>query len=194
MGDYSTVPFKSKLTLDSWSSRESRIENRVENQGIMRLSQRPETFKNVLNFPVELKPLFLERFSGSRTQFQSKRLVMLWTEVCYSWSLSSQVADKPRIVWRYKINILLLVDEYPLFVCIWSRHLKLYLRKWSLIQISLNKHLLYNLNWSFFEHTVACANITMPCCATAVCLYKMSVMGESFVFCSARLYPRLDSR
>ena len=30
-----TVPFKSKLTLDSQSSRESRIENQVENQDLI---------------------------------------------------------------------------------------------------------------------------------------------------------------
>ena len=37
--------------------------------------------------------------------------------------------DKPKIVWRYEIiiNMLLIVHEYTLFVCIWSRHLKLYL-------------------------------------------------------------------
>ena len=36
--------------------------------------------------------------------------------------------------------------------------------------------------WSSFEHTVAFANITMPCCVTAVGLCKIiekSVMGES---------------
>ena len=37
--------------------------------------------------------------------------------------------DKPKIVVRYKINMLLIVHEYTLFICIWSRHLKLYLRK-----------------------------------------------------------------
>ena len=42
--------------------------------------------------------------------------------------------DKPRIFWHYKINMLLLIHEYTLFFCLWSRHLKLYLRKWSLIQ------------------------------------------------------------
>ena len=41
----------------------------------------PETFKNALNFRVELKPLFLKSFQGSRTQFQSKILVMLRTDV-----------------------------------------------------------------------------------------------------------------
>ena len=72
---------------------------------------------------------------------------------------------KHRIVWHYKINVLLL--EYALFVCIWSRRLKLYWRKRSLIQM-LKKHLVYNLTWSCFMHTVACTNITMPCCVTAV--------------------------
>ena len=49
------------------------------------------------------------------------------------------------------------------------------------------------LELSFFEHTVACANITMPCCVTASRLCKIiekSVAGESFVFCPARLDPR----
>ena len=32
-------------------------------------------------FLAELKPLFLESFQGSQTQFQSKRLVMLRTDV-----------------------------------------------------------------------------------------------------------------
>ena len=27
--------------------------------------------------------------------------------------------------------------------------------------MSLKKHLLYNLNWSCFKHTVACGNVTM---------------------------------
>ena len=63
----------------------------------------------------------------------------------------------------------------------------------------LEKHSLYNLNCSSFEHTVACANtcITMPCCVTAVDLCEIiekSVMGASFVFCPERLDPRLDSR
>ena len=42
--------------------------------------------------------------------------------------------NKPRIIWHYKINMLsfpfLLVHKYTLFVCIWSKYLKLYLRKW----------------------------------------------------------------
>ena len=70
--------------------------------------------------------------------------------------------NKPRIIRHYKINMLsfpfLLVHRYTLFVCIWSKYLKVYLRKWSLIQISMKKHSLYNLNWSCFEHTVSCAN------------------------------------
>ena len=40
-----------------------------------------QTLKNALYmyFLVELKPLFLESFQGSQTQFQSQRLVMLQT-------------------------------------------------------------------------------------------------------------------
>ena len=70
-------------------------------------------------------------------------------------------------------------------VCIWSRHLKLYWRKWSLIQTDFLDETFtfnYSLNWSFSEHTVACVNLTMLCCVTAVCLCKIiekSVMGWS---------------
>ena len=65
--------------------------------------------------------------------------------------------------------------------------------------MSLRKHSLYNLNWSCFEHTVACANVTMPRCVTAVCLCKIveiSIMGKSFVFrpVHVRLDSRVDSR
>ena len=81
----------------------------------------------------------------------------------------------------------MLLLEHALFVCIWSRCLKLYLRKWSLIQMLLKKHLVYNLNWSCFVHTVACTNITMPRCVTAACRCKIiekSVIGESsFLSC-----------
>ena len=90
----------------------------------------PETLKNALNFRVELKPLFLKSFQGSRTQFQSKILVMLRTDVYVTADLYQfKRPDKPRIVGRYKINMLLLVREYALFVFIWSRHFKRYLRK-----------------------------------------------------------------
>ena len=65
---------------------------------------------NALNFLVELKPLFHESFQGSRKQFQSKRLVMLRTDVYVTADLyQTKRQDKPRNVWRYKINMLLLV-------------------------------------------------------------------------------------
>ena len=58
----------------------------------------PQT-KKVLNFLVELKPLFLESFQGSRTQFQSKRLVMLQTDMYVTADLyQTEQPDKPRIV------------------------------------------------------------------------------------------------
>ena len=108
--------------------------------------------------------------------------------VCFTWSLSSQAAGY----------------EYTLFVCIWSRHLKLWLRKWSLTQMFLKKHSLYNLNWSCFDHTctVASANITMPCCVTAVGLSKLSTnqWWVNLVFSVLRdsildgLFSILDSR
>ena len=75
-----------------------------------RLSQRPQTLKNALNFLVELKPLFHESFQGSQKQFQSKTLVMLRTDVYVTADLyQAKRQDKPRIVWRYIISMLLLV-------------------------------------------------------------------------------------
>ena len=60
-------------------------------------------------------------------------------------------------------------------------------RENELIQISLKKHSLYNLNWSCFEHRVACA--TKPCRVVLQLLWlckiiEKSVMGESFFFLS----------
>ena len=56
----------------------------------------PETLKNALNFRVELKPFFLKSFQGSQTQFQSKILVMLQTDVYVTADLY-QAQNKPRI-------------------------------------------------------------------------------------------------
>ena len=67
-----------------------------------RLSQRAQTLINALNFLVELKPLIHEGFQGSRKQFQSKRLVMLRTDVYVT-------ADLYQAKRRYKINMLMLV-------------------------------------------------------------------------------------
>ena len=64
---------------------------------------RPQTLKNTLNFLVELKPLFHESLQGSRKQFQSKRLVMLRTDVYVTADLyQAEQQDKPRIDGRYK--------------------------------------------------------------------------------------------
>ena len=75
-------------------------------------SQRPQTLKNVLNFLVEFKTLFHESFKGSRKQFQSKRLVIVRTDVYVTADLyQAKRQDKFRIVQRYKINMLLLVPR-----------------------------------------------------------------------------------
>ena len=63
---------------------------------------RPQTLKNILNFLVELKPLFHESLRGSGKQFQSKRLVMLRTDVYVT-------ADLYQAKRSYKINMLMLV-------------------------------------------------------------------------------------
>ena len=74
-------------------------------------SQRPLTLKNALNFLVAFKPLFHGRFKGLRKQFQSKRLVMLRTDVYVTTDLyQAKQQDKPRIVRRYKMHMLLLVN------------------------------------------------------------------------------------
>ena len=62
-------------------------------------------------------------------QFQSKRLFMLRMDVYVPANLhKAKRPDKPKIVSHYKIKMLLLAHEYTCtpFVCIWSRHLKLY--------------------------------------------------------------------
>ena len=51
------------------------------------------------------------------------------TDVYDTADLYQARLDKPKIFWHYEIIMLLIVHEYTLFVCIWSRHLKLYLRK-----------------------------------------------------------------
>ena len=56
-------------------------------------------FNERAKFLVELKPLFDESFQGSRKQFQSKRLVMLRTDVYVTADLyQTKRQDKPRIV------------------------------------------------------------------------------------------------
>ena len=124
-----------------------------------------ETFKESAKFPSRIKTIVSRKFSRITNAISEQNISHVTTDL-----YKAKWPNKPRIVWRYKINMLLFVCEYALFVCIWSKHLKLYLKKWSLIQMSLKKHSLYNLNWSCFEHTVACANITVPRCVTAVCL------------------------
>ena len=73
---------------------------------------RPQTLKNTLNFLVELKPLFHESLRGPRKQFQSKRLVMLRTDVYVTADLyQAERQDKPRIVRRYQ-ELLTLQNKY----------------------------------------------------------------------------------
>ena len=69
------------------------------------------------------------------------------------------------------------------------------LEKMKMIQMSLKKHSLYNLNWSCFEQRVACANKLRCVVLQLLCkIIEKSVMGESFFFCLTRLDPRLGSR
>ena len=94
------------------SSRVSCSIAEVTRETYERLSQRPQTLENALNFLVELRPLFHESLQGSQKQFQSKRLVMLRTDVYVTADLyQAKPQNKLRIVWRYKINTLLLVPR-----------------------------------------------------------------------------------
>ena len=59
-------------------------------------------FKERAKFPSRVKTMFHESFQGSRKQFQSKRLVMLRTDVYVT-------ADLYQAKRHYKINMLMLV-------------------------------------------------------------------------------------
>ena len=59
-------------------------------------------FKERAKFPSRVKTMFHESFQGSRKQFQSKRLVMLRTDVYVT-------ADLYQAKRSYKINMLMLV-------------------------------------------------------------------------------------
>ena len=109
-------------------------------------------------FLAELKLLFLESFQGSQTQFQSKILVILWMDVYVTADLYQ--AKRP---YKPKINMLLLVREW--FTVLHLEQLfEILVEEMKLdtdVLTLLKKHSLCNLNWSCFEHTVACANVTM---------------------------------
>ena len=131
--------------------------------------------------------MFLESFEGSRTPFQ--RLLMLGTDVFVTADLyQPKWVDKPRIVWRYKK---ICCCSYTSIHCLFAYGAGI----WNLIW---GNEGLYRCPWrnirfltqiclvSSIQSLVRIANITMPCCVTAVCLCKIiekSVMGESFVFC-----------
>ena len=67
--------------------------------------------KKRAKFPSRIKTIVSRKFQGSQKQFQSKRLVMLLTAVYITADLyKAKRQDKPRIVWRYKIHMLLLVN------------------------------------------------------------------------------------
>ena len=57
--------------------------------------------------------------------------------------------DKPKIVWRYEINMLLIVHEYTLFVCIWN-----FMQEMKLDTDVLEETFpSYNLNFYFYFYT-----------------------------------------
>ena len=114
---------------------------------------------------------------------------MLGTDVFVTADLyQAKWVDKPRIVWRYKK---ICCCSYTSIHCLFAYGAGI----WNLIW---GNEGLYRCPWrnirfltqiglvSSIQSLVWIANITMPCCVTAVCLCKIiekSVMGESFVFC-----------
>ena len=96
-------------------------------------------FKERAKFRTRKKTIVSLKFSGIMNAISEQKISHV-TDVYVTADLYRARPDKPKIFWHYEITMLLIVHEYTLFVCIWSRHLKLYLRKWSLIQISLKKH------------------------------------------------------
>ena len=75
---------------------------RGNKRDLREIISKASNFKERAKFPSRVKTMFHESFQGSRKQFQSKRLVMLRTDVYVT-------ADLYQAKRRYKINMLMLV-------------------------------------------------------------------------------------
>ena len=185
---YNTLRFLKHKTIFYHSSCSHMLSNtkvhayhvQAQFSGIFR--ELTQTLKNVLYFLVELKPMFLGSFQGSQTQFQSQRLVMLLTNMCViADHYNAGCPDKPRIIWSYKINMLLfiflLVHELRLFVCIWS---SIWNSTWgneAWYRCPWRNIRLVKLELVLFRACSRLHELTMPCCVTAVCLCKIIDSG-----------------
>ena len=91
------------------------------------LRETNSNFKERAIFPSRVKTIVSRKFSRIANAISEPKIGHVTDRcVCYHWW-----PDKPRIIWCYKIDLLWHVFIH--IVCIWSRHLKLYLKKWSLI-------------------------------------------------------------
>ena len=76
------------------------------------ITSKASNFKERAKFLSRIKTIVSRKFQGSRKQFQSKRLVMLQMDVYVTTDFyEAKQQDKPRIISRYKINMLLLVSR-----------------------------------------------------------------------------------
>ena len=130
----------------------------------------PQTKKAL--FPSRIKTIVSWKFSGITNTISEQNISHFMDGcVCYSWSLSSQAANvyvtadlyQAKRPYKPKINMLLLVREW--FTVLHLEQLfEILVEEMKLdtdVLTLLKKHSLCNLNWSCFEHTVACANVTM---------------------------------
>ena len=79
---------------------------------LQEIISKASNFKERAKFPSRIKTIVSRKFRRWQTQFQSKRLVMLQTDVYVTTDFyQAKQQDKPRIIWRYKINMLLLVSR-----------------------------------------------------------------------------------
>ena len=153
---------------------------------LQEIISKASNFKERAKFPSRIKTIVSRKFQRWQTQFQSKRLVMLQTDVYVAADrYQAKWLDKRRILWRYKLNMLLLVHENCLFaygVGIWNftwGNEAWYRFPWRNIHFIIRICLVSSIQ---LLARIANIHVTMPCCVTA------------FVFCPARLDPRLDSQ
>ena len=110
----------------------------------------PQTLKSTLNFVLEKKTVVSLKFSRIMNAISEQKISHV-TDGYVTADLYQARPDKPKIFWHYEITMLLIVHEYTLFVCIWSRTL--------LEEMKLDTHVLeetfpsYNLNFYFYFYT-----------------------------------------
>ena len=120
--------FITVVAVTCWATKKfTRIKFHHEKKTSPILQEINSNFKERAIFPSRIKTIVSGKFSRIANAISEPKIGHVTDRrVCYRWW-----PDKPRIIWCYKIDILLHVFTH--IVCIWSRHLKPYLKKWSLI-------------------------------------------------------------